>query len=182
MITVDEFPFGAPLDVCFAVAADVERWPSILPHYRHVRFLHRTGFAAGRVEMAAWRPFLGPVRYPTWWASDMSAEADTPIIRFRHVDGITRGMDVRWEFFPTPAGTHVRITHEWAGPHWPLVGVPVASRIIGPHFISAIARRTLAGLAAEARARARDPDRQRNRAPDRAPIRDDAPNPEPPRA
>jgi len=38
MRTVDEGRARAPADLCFRVAADVERWPEILPHYRWVRF------------------------------------------------------------------------------------------------------------------------------------------------
>ena len=30
-------PMRAPFDVVFDLAADVERWPQILPHYRYVR-------------------------------------------------------------------------------------------------------------------------------------------------
>jgi hypothetical protein len=149
MITVDERVVRAPADVCFRVAGDVERWPQILTHYRYVRFEERHGFARGVVEMAAWRDFLGPVRYPTWWVSTMEGEPYTPLIRYRHVRGITRGMDVRWEFQPTDAGTRIRIVHTWSGPRWPLIGGIAARWVIGPHFISAIAGRTLSGVAVE---------------------------------
>src|SRR5690606_28476219 len=74
MTILDERFMRAPADVCFHVAADVERWPDILPHYRHVRFHERSAFGRGRVEMAAWRDFGGPVRYPTWWVSEMHAD------------------------------------------------------------------------------------------------------------
>ncbi|HEX9105758.1 MAG TPA: SRPBCC family protein [Longimicrobiales bacterium] len=157
MRTVDEHTMHAPAGVCFEVAADVESWPRILPHYRHVRFLERQGAGRGRVEMAAWRDF-GPgtvARWPTWWVSDMRAEPDEPAIYYRHVDGITRGMDVRWEFAPAGQETRVRIVHQWSGPGWPLIGRFAADTVIGPAFISAIARRTLAGVAAEAERRAR---------------------------
>src|SRR5262249_2944657 len=39
--TVDERVIRAPSDRIFALAADVERWPDHLPHYRYVRFLER---------------------------------------------------------------------------------------------------------------------------------------------
>jgi uncharacterized membrane protein len=154
MIRVDEHITSAPTDVAFHVGADVERWPEILPHYRWVRFQDRRGFGHGVVEMAAWRDFAGPVRYPTWWASEMEADADVPIVRYRHVDGITRGMDVRWEFLDAGEGTRVRIVHEWEGPAWPVIGRFAADAVIGPHFVSAIAQRTLAGVCAEAERRA----------------------------
>jgi hypothetical protein len=154
MTILDERFMRAPADVCFQVAADVERWPDILPHYRHVRFHERRAFGRGRVEMAAWRDFGGPVRYPTWWVSEMHADEAEPAVHYRHVGGITRGMDVTWRFDPADGGTLVRITHAWAGPPWPLIGAFAWRSVIAPHFVSAIAQRTLAGVAAEAERRA----------------------------
>lgn len=154
MITVDEKLMRAPADDCFRVAADVERWPEILPHYRWVRFSEKQSFGRGRVEMAAWRDFAGPLRYPTWWESEMDARPDEPAVRYHHVNGITRGMDVIWEFHEQSGGTLVRIVHEWDGPGWPLIGKIAAEHVIGPHFVSVIASRTLAGVAAEAERRA----------------------------
>lgn len=156
MTTVDERIIAAPPDLCFRVAADVERWPDILPHYRFVK-LHAPQRGPARVEMSAWRDFAGPVRYPTWWLSDMRIEPAEPAIYFVHVDGITRRMDVKWSFSPHPAGAHVRITHAWDGPSWPLIGGLAWKHIIGPHFVSFIAARTLAGVAREAERRAQDP-------------------------
>lgn len=156
MRTIDEHESEAPPDVCFHAAADVERWPEILPHYRWVRFRQKRGFASGVVEMAAWRPF-GPLRYPTWWVSEMEHDPDDRVVRYRHVDGITRGMEVRWEVRPRPnGGSHLKIVHEWSGPRWPLIGGFAARQVIGPHFVSHIAGRTLAGVvrAAEGRASA----------------------------
>jgi hypothetical protein len=159
MITVDEHVARAPADLCFRVAADVERWPEILPHYRWVRFHERVAFGHGRVEMAAWRPFAGPLRYPTWWVSDMESRPDRPLVTYRHVAGVTTGMDVRWEFHPeAPGRTRIRVVHEWDGPRWPLIGRFAAQHVIGPHFVSAIAGRTLAGVAREAERRAAAPE------------------------
>lgn len=150
MRTLDERIAHAPADVCFRVAADVERWPDILPHYRWVRFLRRDGFATGLVEMAAWRWF-GPIGWPTWWISEMEHDAERRTVAYQHVYGITQGMDVLWEV--TPLGedsSRLRIVHEWTGPEWPLIGGFAADKVIGPHFVSAIAGRTLAGVASEA--------------------------------
>ena len=151
MITIDERTVGAEIGRCFAHAADVERWPEWLPHYRWVRFLERRD-GGGLVEMAAWRPF-GALRWPTWWVSEMHVERDVPRVRYRHVRGITTGMDVAWDFVPLNGGTRVTITHRWDGPHWPLVGALAASLVIGPVFVHGIASRTLAGIAARAEAR-----------------------------
>jgi hypothetical protein len=148
--TIDERTSSAPPDACFRAAADVERWPDILPHYRWVRFHRKDGFARGVVEMAAWRHF-GAVAYPTWWMSEMSNDPERRTVTYRHVDGITRGMDVLWEVTPAEHGrTLLRITHEWRGPEWPLIGGFAADNVIGPHFIHFIASRTLAGVAREA--------------------------------
>ncbi|MGH7475906.1 MAG: SRPBCC family protein [Longimicrobiales bacterium] len=159
MITLDEHVAYAPADVCFRVAADVERWPTILPHYRWVRFHDKRDFGQGRVEMAAWRQFAGPLAYPTWWVSEMRADPEEPAVHYRHVDGITRGMIVKWSFQADPGGTRIRILHEWVGPAWPLVGSLAAERVIGPHFVSAIASRTLAGVATEAERQVRAAER-----------------------
>lgn len=154
MIRIDERATTAPPDIVFRVAADVERWPEILPHYRRVRFHEQRAFGRGVVEMAAWRDFVGPVRWPTWWKSEMEADPDEPVVRYRHVGGITTGMDVEWQFLPADQGTLVRIIHEWDGPRWPLIRRFAANRVIGPFFVSVIARRTLAGVCAEAERRA----------------------------
>jgi len=146
---IDEHRVGAPPLACFTVAADVERWPQWLEHYRYVRFHERQAFGTGRVEMAAWRDFAGPARYPTRWVSDMRVDDTEPAIWFRHVDGITRGMDVKWSFIAIDSGTLIRISHAWDGPRWPLVGGFAWRAIIAPHFVSAIAQRTLAGIGRE---------------------------------
>lgn len=150
MTTVDEHIAHAPIEHCFRVAANVEDWPNILPHYRWVHFHARNGPSRGRVEMAAWRNFAGPIRYPTWWASEMRIRDDEPAIYYRHVAGITRGMDVKWEFLPEGAHTLLRVTHSWNGPRWPLIGRHAWKLVIAPYFVSAIAKLTLAGVAREA--------------------------------
>jgi ribosome-associated toxin RatA of RatAB toxin-antitoxin module len=148
MRTVDRATVRASLDRVFAVAVDVERWPAFLPHYRWVRALERrsTGML---VEMAAWRPF-GPARWPTWWMSEMESDAATRRIRYRHVRGITTGMDVEWRVDGRDGEVHVEIVHEWRGPPWPLIGAAAASLVIGPVFIHGIASRTLVGVRDEA--------------------------------
>jgi ribosome-associated toxin RatA of RatAB toxin-antitoxin module len=151
MTTVDERLVRAPLASIFALAADVERWPALLPHYRYVRFTERRSDGGGIVEMSADRPF-GVVRWPTWWRSRMAVlrAPSSPSIRFTHVAGITRGMEVEWSFADAAGGTHVRIVHLWDGPPVPVVGPRAATWVIGPVFVHGIASRTLAGLAAAA--------------------------------
>jgi uncharacterized membrane protein len=144
MVTVDTVVIRAPVDRVLDAAADVERWPRILAHYRWVRFLERRN-SGGTVEMAAWRPF-GVFRFPAWWVSEMTVDRPAREIRYRHVRGITTGMDVVWRLTEQPAGVDVTIVHEWAGPAWPLIGSLAARLVIGPVFIHGIATRTLAGL------------------------------------
>lgn len=145
MRTVDEITIRAPAARVFEAARDVERWPEILPHYRRVRFLERRP-GGGVVEMAAVRPF-GPLPWPTWWTSEMDSDSAALEVRYRHVRGITTGMNVRWRITADPAGlAQVSIVHEWAGPRWPLIGGLAARHVIGPVFIHGIASRTLAGI------------------------------------
>ena len=144
MRTVDRTRMRAPLARVLAAAVDVERWPALLPHYRRVRMLERRA-DGGLVEMAAWRPF-GPLNYPTWWVSEMRVDRAAPAIHYRHVRGITAGMDVVWRLEPAGDDTEVTIVHDWAGPPWPVVGGAAAAWVIGPVFIHGIASRTLAGI------------------------------------
>ncbi len=147
METVDERVVGADVATVFSVVAAVEEWPAHLAHYRFVRMRTRRRDGGGLVEMSANRPF-GPLDWPTWWLSEMQISSDTPAIRFRHVGGITKGMEVEWRFDGLPDGTtRVRLVHAWGGPRWPIIGVFAATEIIGPVFIHGIASRTLEGLA-----------------------------------
>lgn len=156
MTTIDAAHVRAPLSTIFELARDVERWPEHLAHYRFVRFTSRDDHGGGIVEMSANRPF-GPVGWPTFWRSEMETISPgrtpsfaggtiAPAIRFRHIGGITTGMDVVWEFAARGTGTDVRIVHVWDGPTWPVIGAFAARAVIGPVFVHGIASRTLAGL------------------------------------
>jgi ribosome-associated toxin RatA of RatAB toxin-antitoxin module len=151
MKTVDERLVAAAADDVFRVAADVEGWPAILPHYRYVRMLERRP-DGGVVEMSANRPF-GPLNWPTWWVSEMWVDPTRREVRYRHIRGVTRGMDVLWRIEPTPSGSHATIVHDWNGPAWPLIRRPAAEWVIGPVFVHGIASRTLAGIARAAESR-----------------------------
>ncbi|HYS70730.1 MAG TPA: SRPBCC family protein [Gemmatimonadaceae bacterium] len=155
MVTVDEQLVRAPISTIFELAKRVERWPEHLSHYRYVRFREQRPDGGGVVEMSAYRPFDAAVpalrfNWPTWWLSEMMVNATVPCVRFRHVGGITTGMEVEWAFTPVPNGTHVRILHVWDGPPIPVLGTWAATHLIGPVFVHGIASRTLAGLAAVA--------------------------------
>jgi ribosome-associated toxin RatA of RatAB toxin-antitoxin module len=152
METLDEGFVHAPIDDVFAVVKDVENWPALLSHYRYVRFRRRTSDGGGIVEMSANRPF-GLVNWPTWWLSEMAVDAANHSVRFKHIGGVTKEMDVEWSLTSDNNGTQVRLLHVWDGPRWPLIGVFAATTVIGPVFIHGIASRTLAGLTRAAETR-----------------------------
>lgn len=152
MHTHNESLVRAPVEACFRAAAQVERWPEILPHYRDVHFTRRDGPWRGRVHMSAFRHF-GLLPWPTWWESEMVADPDVAEVRYRHVAGITEGMDVLWTMEEEQGGTRIVILHDWDGPGWPVIGDFAARRVIGPHFIRVVADRTLAGVRREAERR-----------------------------
>jgi ribosome-associated toxin RatA of RatAB toxin-antitoxin module len=127
----------APFERIFALAAEVERWPERLPHYRYVRPLPA---AAGErhFAMGARRGVI-PV---SWRATQRPLPAERRI-EFRHTGGVTRGMAVAWRFEPADSDAWQVSIHHALTLRWPLVGELVARHVIGPHFIDAIAGRTL---------------------------------------
>lgn len=127
---------AAPARQIYELAAPVERWPSLLPHYRWVKVLEERANTR-LVEMACWRG-----RIPLRWTALEELQPDIPRLRFLHVAGITRGMEVAWEFLPLGSRTEVRIDHELQLT-WPIIGPAAARRIIGPLFISDVAGKTL---------------------------------------
>ncbi len=135
----------APYERVFELAANVEDWPRILPHYRYVR---RVSDARGerRFEMGARR---GPI--PVRWEAVQRPKRDERRIEFEHTGGVTRGMRVAWRFEPRDGEVDVSIEHE-LDLRWPLIGGVVARRVIGPQFIEAIAGRTLRRVKAIAEA------------------------------
>jgi ribosome-associated toxin RatA of RatAB toxin-antitoxin module len=126
----------APYERIFDLAADVERWPQRLPHYRYVRRLPAPS-GQRRFAMGA-RRGLFPVR----WEAIQRPRFEDRRIDFTHTGGVTRGMEVAWRFEPDGEGWDVCIEHELTL-RWPLVGGLVARHVIGPQFIDAIAGRTL---------------------------------------
>ncbi len=126
----------APLERIYPLASEVERWPERLPHYRYVR---RLAGANGerRFAMGARRG-----RIPVRWEATQRLMPGERRIEFVHTGGVTRGMQVAWQFEPSGDGYEVSIEHHLEL-GWPLVGGFAAERIIGPQFVEAIAMRTL---------------------------------------
>jgi ribosome-associated toxin RatA of RatAB toxin-antitoxin module len=141
MRTENTVEMRGELDHIVALAADTERWPEILPHYRWVTLLEGGGDRK-TVEMAAKRDFI-----PVKWRAVQTVERDgaTPVIRFHHIGGVTKGMDVAWTFNVKDGAVDVTIDHDFKPP-WPIVGNVVSNYIIGPQFVEAIAGKTLATI------------------------------------
>ncbi len=140
MQTENRITIDAPAARIYDLAAHIERWPQILPHYRYVTLLRDEG-ATRLAEMAASRD-----GFPVKWVSIEELFPERHGIRFRHVRGITRGMDVEWIIEPAPhggAGMLVRIVHAF-DPPWPRpLGPLVARYIVGGLFVHNIANKTL---------------------------------------
>ncbi len=144
MHTENAVEMRGPLDRIVQLAADVERWPEILPHYRWVTLLEGGGDRKV-VEMAARRD-----RIPVKWRAvqEIRRDGPTPVIAFRHIRGVTKGMVVDWTFEPRGDAVLVRIRHDFRPP-WPLVGGVLAEKVIGPQFVAYIAGQTLATIKAK---------------------------------
>lgn len=139
MNSVMRIRIRAPYRRVFELAADVERWPQRLEHYRYVRRLPAKPGESGRHFAMGARRGIIPVR----WSAMQRPMEDRRRIEFTHTGGVTRGMAVAWTFEPAgPDAWDVSIHHDLAL-RWPLVGELVARHVIGPHFIDAIAGRTL---------------------------------------
>ena len=137
---------ASPRDI-FTLVSNLDLWESTLPHYRYVRILsrsHETAFAA----MSARRGWI-----PVFWEAHQTCDPDALTIRFRHVRGITRGMDVLWSFMPERGGTLARVDHDLEF-RVPLVGRWLADRVIAREFIEPIVAKTLACFRALAESRA----------------------------
>ena len=125
----------APKVRIFETAADLERWPEFLPHYRYIRYLKRSP-TRNIVEMAAVRSGL-----PISWTSEQVIDRDKLEVRFHHLKAFTKGMEVVWTFDETPAGVLVQIVHDLKF-RLPALA-PIADQIIGNFFIHHIAGETL---------------------------------------
>ena len=134
-----------PPRVVFDLARDVSQWPRLLPHYRRVTIHSRKD---GRVvaTMAAVRPLWRRLGIPVWWRSEQwtdDADSDDLRLRFQHVAGATKGMDVTWHIRSTSYGSHVTIEHEFVR-RLPLLGDDFFPRMVDWLFVRPIAGRTLA--------------------------------------
>jgi ribosome-associated toxin RatA of RatAB toxin-antitoxin module len=123
----------------YALASAVEEWPTFLPHYRWVRVYGREGNRR-TVEMAAWRTGI-----PIHWVSHQWLWPEERRFTFRHIGGLSRGMEVEWRIEPQEAMVRVTITHQLSL-EVPVVRTPPGQWVVGEMFVKAVASRTLAYL------------------------------------
>lgn len=126
----------ASVEEIFEVASDLSLWPTILPHYRWIRFIERSA-ERNVVRMAARRKWI-----PVQWTSEQTIDRKNREVRFLHLKAFTKGMRVVWTFTPTDEGVEVCIRHSLE-PTIPVVGKLIAEWIIGRFFIHYIASQTL---------------------------------------
>ena len=125
----------APREAIFETAADLSRWPEILPHYRYIHYYEKSP-ERNVVKMAATRSGI-----PISWVSEQWIDRVQCEVRFRHLKAFTKGMEVVWTFEETPEGVRVSIVHDLKF-RVPALA-PLADPIIGGFFIGHIAGRTL---------------------------------------
>ena len=139
---------GAPPDLVYRLARDVTRWERLLPHYARSRVVRREADGALVCDFVARRvivPWLG-AGVPVAWRSRTWHEPATRRLRFHHVAGATKGMDVTWTIEPAGEGTRVEIEHDFRP------RVPGFAAFVDRAFTRPIAGRTLATMRALAEA------------------------------
>lgn len=148
---------AAPPELVFALAHDVERWADLLPHYARSAAVERRADGSVVADFIARRtliPFIG-LGLPVTWRSRTWSEPAIRRLRFVHVAGATKGMDVTWRIEPEPlddgGGTHVVIEHDFAP------RLPGFAAIVDRFFTRPIAGRTLATFKAIAEALQSEP-------------------------
>lgn len=134
-----------------ALAARVEDWPGLLPHYRSVTVLAVMSSGDRIVDMRARRDvFADRLAIPLHWIARQRVLEDR--VEFVHVGGVTRGMEVAWTWHPIADGrAAIRIEHSFS-PRWP-VPDQVVHAIVGDVFVNSVAYRTLRTLCGHAERR-----------------------------
>jgi ribosome-associated toxin RatA of RatAB toxin-antitoxin module len=138
---------AAPPDVVYRVARDVTRWERMLPHYSRSRVIRREPDGVLVCDFVARRPLV-PVLglgLPVTWRSRTWHDPATRRLRFIHVGGATKGMDVTWTIEPAPAGTRIEIAHDFRR----RLPIPVLGALLGdalfPAFVDRFFTRPIAG-------------------------------------
>ena len=141
-------------DIVYQLAAEIERWPLLLEHYRYVKVLedleHTDTTQSRLVKMSATRTGI-----PTSWTSVQTLYPGAHEIRYHWLKGIPKGMDVIWRIEPSGDGVEVTIDHDLERLRWRWLRNPLAEYVIGRVFIEHVAGKTLAGIKRHAEARMR---------------------------
>ena len=154
MRSTTSIEMAAPPELVFRLARDVERWDRLLPHYVRSRVIARGADGTRLTEFVARRPlsgFLG-LGLPVAWRARTWAEPDGLRLRFLHVAGATKGMDVTWRIEPLGDGARVSIDHDFRP------RLPGFAWFVDRAFTRPIAGRTLATFKALAEALGGEPD------------------------
>lgn len=148
MHTTSHVDIAAPAALVFDLARNVERWDRILPHYDRSRVIERGSDGSLVVDFVARRPLIGVLGLglPVTWRSRTWNEPEVLRLRFVHVAGASRGMDVTWRIEPTPGGCRVSIDHDFRP------RLPGFAAFVDRWFTRPIAGRTLATFKALAEA------------------------------
>jgi len=139
MYTENVIWMQASPEAVFALAADIARWPRLLPHYRWVR-VQEEGEGQRTAEMAARRGL-----FPVKWTARQRLLPERGRIVYKHIRGLTVGMDVEWRLTPVEDGTQVVIVHDLLPRHW-LLRTRLTEWIAAEFFVKGIAAKTLSHL------------------------------------
>jgi ribosome-associated toxin RatA of RatAB toxin-antitoxin module len=108
---------SAPADLVFALARDVTRWERLLPHYASSRAVETRPDGSLVVDFIARRPVplvgVTGLAIPVIWRARTWHEPAANRLRFVHLAGATKGMDVTWHIDPMVDGCHVAIDHDF---------------------------------------------------------------------
>ena len=150
---------AAPPDLIFRLARDVERWEVLLPHYARSQARERRSDGSLVVDFVARRPLVAVlgIGLPVTWRSRTWNEPGTRRVRFAHVAGATKGMDVTWriEADGVDGGSRVSIDHDFRP------RLPLFAAFVDRAFTRPIAGRTLATFKALAEALADESEQAR---------------------
>ena len=148
MQTTIQVDIAAPAALVFDLARTVDRWDRILPHYARSRMVERRSDGSLVVDFVARRPLIGVLGLglPVAWRSRTWNEPERRRLRFVHVAGATRGMDVTWRIESTSGGCLVSIDHDFRP------RLPGFAAAVDRWFTRPIAGRTLATFKALAEA------------------------------
>ena len=150
----------------FQLAADIQDWGWILPHYRYLRVTEQEGNRR-TADFGATRSFVlfrfkkrrnaddpedAPIAYsetgfefPVSWQARQEIFPGERRITYQHIGGITKGMRVEWRITPQRDRMKVVIDHELTM-KIPIFGKWFSDKIVGKLFVHNIAGKTLQSL------------------------------------